>query len=89
MEPLARLTGMVPTTGLVPLFGPVPGGMEIVVILLIALVLFGLPLVLLGGGFYLYRRTQSDRPETAEVETLRREVERLREEVDRLEREEK
>jgi len=69
---------------MVPLFGPVPGGMEILVILLIAVVMFGLPLVLLGGGFYLFRRSSGDSPETEELAALRREVEALREEVRRL-----
>ena len=69
---------------MVPLFGPVPGGMEILVILLIAVLLFGLPLVLLGGGLYLYRQSQSDQPGGDDLDALRREVEALREEVRRL-----
>jgi cell division protein FtsB len=46
--------------------------------------LFGVPIVLLAGGLYLYRQAQSDDSASEEVESLRREVERLREEVDRL-----
>lgn len=75
---------MVPTIGLAPLFGPVPGGMEIIIILLMAVVMFGLPVVLLGGGLYLYRQTQSDRPANEEIAALQREVERLREDIDQL-----
>ena len=66
-----------------PLFGPVPGGMEMMVILLIAVLLFGLPLVLLGGLFFTYRSVSDDSDD--EVTALRREVDHLREEVDRLE----
>jgi cell division protein FtsB len=73
---------------MLPLFGPVPGGIEILVILLIAVVMFGLPLVLLGGGFYLFRRSKSDSAEADELAALCREVERLREEIERLEDEE-
>ncbi|UPV73331.1 hypothetical protein M0R89_12330 [Halorussus limi] len=69
---------------MVPLFGPVPGGMEIAVILLVALLVFGLPIVLIGGGLVLYRETQSDGPASEEVESLRREVRHLREEIDEL-----
>ena len=67
----------------VPLFVGVPGGPELLVILLIAIVMFGLPVVLLGG-LYLYRRSQSDRPAGEELAALRREVELLREEINRL-----
>jgi len=67
-----------------PLFGPVPGGMEILVILLIAVVMFGLPLVLLGGGYFYVRRSRGDGSESEELAALRREVEALREEVRRL-----
>jgi cell division protein FtsB len=75
---------MVPIPDLAPLFGPVPGGMEILVILLMAVVMFGLPVVLIGGGLYLYRQSQSDRPAGEEIVALRREVEQLREEVQQI-----
>ena len=84
MGSLARLTGMVPIADLTPLFGPVPGGMEIIVILFMALVLFGLPVILIGGGLYLYHRSQSDRPADEEIAALREEVRRLREDIDRM-----
>lgn len=61
-----------------------PGGMELLVILLIAVILFGIPIVLVGGGLYLYRNAQSDRPATDEIESLREEVRQLREEIDQM-----
>lgn len=67
-----------------PLQFGVPGAMELFVILLIAIIVFGVPVVLIAGGLYLYRRTQTDRPASEEIEALRAEVERLREEIDRL-----
>ena len=69
---------------MVPLVLGVPGGAELLVILLIALVVFGLPVVLLGGGFLLYRRSQSDRPADDEITALRTEIQQLREEVQRM-----
>ena len=69
---------------MVPLQVAVPGGVELLVILLVALVVFGIPVVLAGVGLYLYRQSQSDRPAGEDVAALRREVERLREEIDRL-----
>jgi len=72
---------------MVPLFGPVPGGLEMAVILLVAIVVFGLPLVLLGGGFLLYRDSKSD-GDAEELAALRREVEALREEIETLDDEE-
>ncbi|WP_240334643.1 hypothetical protein [Halorussus sp. MSC15.2] len=73
---------------MVPLFGPVPGGMEMMVILLVAVLMFGLPLALLGGGFFLYQRSNSDGVADDELDALRREVELLREEIQQLDDEE-
>ncbi|USZ68897.1 hypothetical protein NGM10_03965 [Halorussus salilacus] len=73
---------------MVPLFGPVPGGLELVVILLVVVVLFGLPLALVGGGFLLYTRSKSEGMPDDEIAELRREVELLREEIRRLNDEE-
>ncbi|NHN58075.1 MULTISPECIES: preprotein translocase subunit TatA [Halorussus] len=69
---------------MVPLQVAVPGGVELLVILLVALIVFGVPVVLAGVGLYLYRQSKSDRPAGEEIESLRREVERLREEINRL-----
>ena len=68
---------------MVPLQVGVPGGLELLVIALMAVIVFGVP-VLLVGGYYLYRQSRSDRPAGEEIESLRREVERLREEINRL-----
>ncbi|WP_170977195.1 preprotein translocase subunit TatA [Halorussus salinisoli] len=73
-----------PVPNVIPLQVGVPGGIELLIILLVALLVFGLPVVLIGGGLYLYRQSQSDRPASEEVEALRREVERLREDIDQL-----
>lgn len=69
---------------MVPLFVGVPGGPELLILLLIALVVFGLPVVLLGGGFYLYRVSQPGDQTGEELEALRHEVQALREEVKQL-----
>jgi cell division protein FtsB len=66
------------------LFLGLPGGIELLIIFFIAIVLFGLPVLLVAGGFYLYRNSQSDRPANEEVESLRKEVARLREEIEEL-----
>ena len=88
---------------LVPAFGGVPGGPELIIILVIAVVLFGVPLVLVAAAV-VYLATR-DEDETANGETatgeradddriaeLEAEVERLREQVgdeaDELEEEE-
>ncbi|WP_135851633.1 hypothetical protein [Halorussus salinus] len=69
---------------MLPLQVGFPGGMEIIVIFIIAILLFGVPILLVAGGLYLYRQSQSDRPATEEIASLRHEVERLREEIDQL-----
>jgi cell division protein FtsB len=66
------------------LFLGLPGGIELLIIFFVAIVLFGLPVLLVAGGFYLYRNSQSDRPANEEVESLRKEVARLREEIEEL-----
>ncbi|EMA61258.1 sec-independent protein translocase component TatA [Halorubrum distributum JCM 13561] len=87
----------------VPAFGGVPGGPELIIILIIAVVLFGVPLVLVAGAV-VYLATRSDdetangeatTAETADddrIAELEAEVERLREQVgddpDELEEEE-
>ncbi|MDV7350286.1 preprotein translocase subunit TatA [Halorubrum distributum] len=77
---------------LVPAFGGVPGGPELIIILVIAVVLFGVPLVLVAGAVvYLATRSEdeatTDESATAEtadddrIAELEKEVERLREQV--------
>jgi sec-independent protein translocase protein TatA len=39
--------------------GGVPGGIELLIILIIALLLFGIPLLLVAGAAFLYIRSQS------------------------------
>ncbi len=62
--------------------------MELIVIFIMAILLFGIPIVLIAGGLALYRQTQTDQPASEEIESLRREVQRLREEIDELDDEE-
>ncbi|OTF04050.1 preprotein translocase subunit TatA [Halorubrum sp. SD612] len=73
-------------------FGGVPGGPELVIVLIIAVLLFGVPLVLVGGAV-LYLTTRSDDgseagasgaggPDAERIAELEAEVERLREKVD-------
>jgi cell division protein FtsB len=66
------------------LFLGLPGGIELLVLFFVAIVLFGLPVLLVAGGFYLYRNSQLDRPASEEVESLRKEIARLREEIEEL-----
>ena len=68
---------------LVPAFPGVPGGVELLVILLIMLVVFGLPLVLLLGAMFLGWNVLGSRRERVEeledrVAELERELERER-----------
>ncbi|WP_049970990.1 hypothetical protein [Haladaptatus cibarius] len=65
----------------VPLFGPIPGGMELFVIFIMALMLFGLPLTIFGGLFVAHKRSKED------MEELKREVSELREQVETKDRE--
>jgi cell division protein FtsB len=67
-----------------PLFFGIPGGVELLILFFVAIIVFGLPVLLVAGGFYLYRNTQSDRPASEEIESLREEVARLREEIEEL-----
>ncbi len=66
---------------MIPLFGPVPGGMEVGVILITAVMLFGLPLTIFGGLFLLHRRSKTD------VAELENEVSELRTRLEEQERE--
>ncbi|ELZ50817.1 sec-independent protein translocase component TatA [Halorubrum coriense DSM 10284] len=76
-------------------FGGVPGGPEVVIVLIVAALLFGVPLVLVAG-VVLYFTTRSDddavddgasgagsrEPDAERIAELEAEVERLREKVD-------
>ncbi len=70
---------------MIPLFGPVPGGMELLVIFIIGIMMFGLPLTVFGGLFLLYKRSKTDASKE-DVEELKREVSELREQLDENDR---
>ncbi|SIQ97952.1 hypothetical protein SAMN05421858_1008 [Haladaptatus litoreus] len=78
---MISLPGSVPLLEPVPLFGPVPGGMELFVIFIMALMMFGLPLTIFGGLFVAHKRSKED------MEELKREVSELREQVEANDRE--
>jgi sec-independent protein translocase protein TatA len=70
---------MVPT---VPAFGGVPAGPELVIIMLIAVLLFGVPLVVIAGAvLFLKLRSDGDDADADRIAELEAEVERLREQV--------
>lgn len=58
------------------LFGPIPGGIELAVVLLIALLLFGPVILAVLVGLHLYNRRSS------RIAELEAEVEELRERAD-------
>ena len=67
---------------LVPAFGGVPGGPELLILLIIAVLLFGVPLVLVGGAVvFLALRSDEDDADADRIAELEAEVERLREQV--------
>jgi sec-independent protein translocase protein TatA len=72
---------------LVPAFGGVPVGPELLIILIVAVLLFGVPLVLVAGAvlFFALRSDdedeRDDRPDADRIAELEAEVERLREQV--------
>jgi sec-independent protein translocase protein TatA len=75
---------MVPASlfdALVPAFPGIPGGVELLVILLIAVVVFGLPLVLLIGAVFLGWNVLGSRRER--VEELEERVAELEGELER------
>ena len=63
---------------LLQIFG-VPGGIELLVILLIFLLLFGIPLLLVAGGGYLWFRSREDTAE--QIAELQAEIAALRAEL--------
>ncbi|ACM55915.1 protein translocase TatA [Halorubrum lacusprofundi] len=71
---------MVPT---VPAFGGVPAGPELVIILMILVLLFGVPTVVIAGVvLFLKLRSDGEEADTDRIAELEAEVERLREKVD-------
>ncbi|WP_458189268.1 hypothetical protein [Haladaptatus sp. NG-WS-4] len=72
---------------MIPLFGPVPGGLELLVILVMAILMFGLPLTIFGGLFLLYRRSKTESASKDDVAELKDEVTQLREEIRRRDEE--
>jgi sec-independent protein translocase protein TatA len=71
---------MVPT---VPAFGGVPGGPELLIILLISVLIFGVPLVVIAGAVaFLRLRSDDGEADADRIAELEAEVERLREKVD-------
>lgn len=71
---------MVPT---VPAFGGVPAGPELVIILIILVLLFGVPIALIAAGVvFLKLRSDGEEADADRIAELEAEVERLREKVD-------
>ncbi|OYR54256.1 preprotein translocase subunit TatA [Halorubrum sp. E3] len=68
---------------MVPAFGGVPGGPELLILLVVLVLLFGVPLVVIAG-VVLFFRTRSDGADADadRIAELEAEVERLREKVD-------
>lgn len=59
-------------TAFTPAFGGIPGGIELAVILIIAIIMFGIPVlvVLVGGGYLLSRSQSTDEDADADAERL-------------------
>jgi len=71
---------MVPT---VPAFGGVPGGPELLILLIIFVLLFGVPVAVIAGVLLVLKlRSDGDGSEADRIAELEAEVERLREKVD-------
>ena len=67
---------------MVPLQMGVPGGPELLVILLILLLLFGLPILLLGVGGFLYLRSNADDETKERIAELESEIDELKSDLD-------
>ncbi|VTT87133.1 hypothetical protein DM2_3171 [Halorubrum sp. DM2] len=64
-------------------FGGVPGGPELLILLVVFALLFGVPLVVIAGVVvFLKLRADGEEVDTDRVAELEAEVERLREKVD-------
>jgi sec-independent protein translocase protein TatA len=65
-----------------PAFGGVPAGPELAIIMLIAVLLFGVPVVVIAGAvLFLKLRSDGDEADADRIAELEAEVERLREQV--------
>jgi sec-independent protein translocase protein TatA len=67
---------------MVPLQMGIPGGPELLVILLIMVLLFGIPLVLLGVGGFVYLRSNADDDTKERIAELEGEIDQLKAELD-------
>ena len=67
---------------MVPLQMGVPGGPELLVILLVMLLLFGLPILLLGVGGFLYLRSNADDETKERIAELEAEMDELKRDLD-------
>ncbi|MDZ5812216.1 preprotein translocase subunit TatA [Halorubrum sp. AD140] len=66
-----------------PAFGGVPAGPELVILLIVFVLLFGVPLVVIAGVvLFLKLRSDGDEGDADRIAELEAEVERLREKVD-------
>ncbi|WP_144799753.1 preprotein translocase subunit TatA [Halorubrum depositum] len=71
---------MVPT---IPAFGGIPAGPELVIILIILVLLFGVPIVLIAGAvLFVKLRSDGEEADADRIAELEAEVERLRDKVD-------
>ena len=69
-------------------FGGVPGGPELLILLVVLVLLFGVPLVVIAGVVvFLKLRSDGEEGDADRVAELEAEVERLREKVDDEEQE--
>lgn len=64
------------------LFAGVPGGLELLVVLFVFFLLFGVPLTLLVALGYKHLKNQTSEAETARIEQLEAEVADLRERLE-------
>jgi len=67
---------------MVPLQMGIPGGPELLVILLITVLLFGIPLVLLGIGGFVYLRSNADDDTQERIAELEGEIDQLKADLD-------
>ena len=66
----------------VPAFGGVPGGPELVILLVVLVLLFGVPVVVIAGAVLFFGLRSDGEPDADRIAELEAEVERLREMVD-------